>query len=123
MADYRDHYADGGNVTAVAETDIVGCTFVKIAGPPAQDGSYAVTTCAAGERPFGVAKYDAAAGERLGIARGNGRIGTVAAASNLAPGVEVYSNDFGQASSAGTGIVAGTVVQSAGQDLAVITFV
>lgn len=123
MADYKDHYANGGNVTAVAQTDIAGCTFVKISGSPADDGNYTVTTCAAGERPFGVAKYDAAAGQRIGVARGNARIGTVATAGALTPGVDVYSNELGQATAAGTGIVAGTVVESAGAALAVITFV
>lgn len=101
-------YFDAGeDVTAEAEADVTGKRFVAISDPQdgpanmgldttASGGNLQVSHCAAGAKPFGVASYDAAAGHRLYVIRGQ-KIVPVKAGANITAGQEVAVGTNGQA--------------------------
>ena len=54
---------DGNKVPALAAAALVGGTFVKQTGSNTQGGEYSVTTCALGDKPFGVTLRDVTSGQ------------------------------------------------------------
>lgn len=84
----HDIYNPGTDITAVASAAITGKTVVKIAGPM-KSGLLQVAPAAAGDAAIGIAKYDVAPGEQVGIARGAGRIVTITAGAAITAGQEV----------------------------------
>lgn len=97
----HDLYTPGLNITAVAGEDLKGRTFVALTGDEA-DGNAVVRTASTGDIPAGVAKYDAPAGELVGLARGNSRVVMVATTGNLNVGQPVTVSDEGEATAVST---------------------
>lgn len=84
----HDIYNPGTDITAVATEAISGKTIVKVTGPMVS-GLIQVAPAAAGEAAIGVAKYDAGKGDKVGIARGAGRVVTITAGAAVTAGQEV----------------------------------
>jgi Uncharacterized conserved protein (DUF2190) len=63
-----EYFSSSDAITCEAAAPIVGKTFVKLA-PGGRDQRPKVVTAGAGERPYGVAAWDAATGEALTIIR------------------------------------------------------
>lgn len=108
----RDIFNPGTDLTVVATTDVAGKTFAAISGPRSQN-MLSVATAAAGAPAAGVFKYDAAADNMVGIARGSSRIVTVTAAGAITAGAPVEVGADGKATTAGTGTIVGYAVDSA----------
>lgn len=98
-----EFFSDSDAITAEATTAITGCTFVKLAagGTPQVPK---VTTCGAGEAPYGVAAWDVPAGARVTILRKG--VVSVKAGGALTPG-RVQSDAAGKAVTFSTGVPAG----------------
>jgi hypothetical protein len=116
-------YAPGRNITGEASAPVAAKTFLGIAGDRTMGGNLSVATATAGGRVFGVAAYDAATGQLVGVARG-GVVRVITGAVALGAGVAVASDAAGHAVAAGSGIAAGfTVAASAiGADAQVALF-
>lgn len=108
----RDIYNPGTDITVIATTAVVGKTFAAISGPRSQN-MLSVTTATAGAPTIGVFKYDAAADNMVGIARGSSRIVTVTADGPITAGSPVEVGADGKATTAGTGTIVGYAVDSA----------
>lgn len=108
----QDRFNPGTDLTAVADTAVTGKTFVTIAGPM-KGGNITVETATAAGAVAGVAKYDAAAGEFVGVARGSSRVVTVTAAAAIVAGAPVEVAANGHAVTATTGAVVGYAVDTA----------
>lgn len=92
----RDLYNPGTDITVVADTDLKGRTFVALTGDTA-GGNVVVRTASTGDLPAGVAKYDAPAGELVGLARGSARVVLMATSDTLSVGQPVTIGTEGQA--------------------------
>lgn len=89
------YFEPGDRVTATTTASVVGKTLVDISGNLASDNTLQVATCAAGAKAFGVAEYNAASGQLVGIVR-NGIVPITCGAVALVAGVEVMSDASGQ---------------------------
>jgi hypothetical protein len=89
------YFDDGDNVTAYTTAPVVGKTFVDISGNLYTDLTFSVATAAAGSKGFGVAEYDAATGQWVGIVR-KGIVPITCTAVALVAGVEVEIGANGQ---------------------------
>lgn len=108
----NDIYNPGTDLTCRAAADVTGKTFAAIAG--AMDGgNLTITTATAGSRIAGVIKYDAAATELVGVARGASRVVTVTAGAAITAGAQVEVGPAGAAIPHTTGEPVGYVVTTA----------
>ncbi|GGL09690.1 capsid cement protein [Nocardia jinanensis] len=112
MPDLSIDVYDGRDVTARASAAIAASTFVAISGARSA-GLLTVATATAGGRTAGVAKYDAASGELVGLARGNARILRIVAGANLTAGAEVEVGTAGKAIPKASGVAVGYAVDTA----------
>lgn len=103
----------GRNITGHATAAVTGCRFVMISGNRQADGNISVAHATAATKAFGVSKYDAAIGEKVGIIRGSGFIVPVMAGANLTANQRVEVGTNGQAVVLASGIAVGTVVTAA----------
>ena len=108
----RDIFNPGSDLTVIATTAVVGKTFAAISGPRSNN-MLSVTTAEAGAPTIGVIKYDAAADEMVGIARGSSRIVTVTADGPITAGSPVEVGAGGTAKTADTGSSGGWAVDTA----------
>lgn len=108
----RDIFNPGTDITVVATTTVVGKTFAAISGPRSQN-MLSVTTAKPGTPAVGVFKYDAAADNMVGIARGSSRIVTVTADGPITAGSPVEVGAGGKAKTADAGTVVGYAVDTA----------
>lgn len=108
----RDIFNPGTDITVVATTTVAGKTFAAISGPRSQN-MLSVTTATAGAPTIGVFKYDAAADNMVGIARGSSRIVTVTADGPITAGSPVEVGTGGKAKTADAGTVVGYAVDTA----------
>lgn len=104
-------YAPGENITAETTGAVVARRFVMISGNRTTRGNLAVTAAAAGDRAFGVAANDAAAGGLVRVARGG--VVKVIAAGAIAAGASVQVGAGGAVSTAAAGAVVGLAVTGA----------
>lgn len=107
-----DVYDPGRDITGRATAAVTGKRFLKISGNRS-GGNIAVAPCAAGDRSCGVAKYDAASGDIVGVARGNSRVVRVTAGAALAAGDEVQAGAGGVAIVAAAGAKLGYALTAA----------
>lgn len=108
----RDYYNPGTDLTTVATTPVRGKTFAAIAGPRTRN-LLSTTTAKPGALAAGVFKYDAAADELVGVARGASRILTVTAEVAISAGETIYVGNDGQATNTSEGIAVGYAVDDA----------
>ncbi|UGL61893.1 minor capsid protein [Arthrobacter phage EastWest] len=102
-----EYFSASDAITCEAAGPIVGKTFVVLA-PGGRDQRPKVVTAAAGDRPYGVAAWDAATGEALTIIR-TGVISVTAGAA-LTPGaVAVGADGKAVAAAAAPAVSAGFV--------------
>lgn len=101
-----DVYSPGADLTAQATAPVAGGRFVKISGNRSTNGPISVAYADAAGRVAGVAKWDAAVGDLVSIARGNSRVVNVKASGAIAAFAEVQVGADGQAvtKSAGVGV-------------------
>lgn len=112
-----DVYTPGADVTGRATAAVKQSRFVAITGN-AVERLVQVAHAAAGGRTAGVAKYDAATGELVGIARGKDRIVYVTAGANLTAFGEVQVGADGKAVPFTTGVKVGYATTAATTDTA-----
>lgn len=108
----RDIFNPGTDLTCIATSAVAGKTFAAISGPRSQN-MLSVTTAKPGAPAAGVFKYDAAADNMVGIARGSSRIVTVTADGPITAGSPVEVGTGGKAKTADTGAVVGWAVDTA----------
>ncbi|PAY24654.1 DUF2190 domain-containing protein [Dietzia natronolimnaea] len=108
----RDLYNDGSDITCRADAAVTGKTFAAVTGPRV-DNLITIATAATGARAAGVIKYDAAADDLVGIARGSGRIITVTAGGAITAGDDVQVGTNGRAVTHTDGLVVGYAVDTA----------
>lgn len=89
-------YEPGKDISGRATTAVIGKRFLKITGDRAR-GNLAVGHADAAGRVCGVSKYDAPAGDVVGVARGNSRVTFVTAAAPIAAFAQVEVGPAGQA--------------------------
>lgn len=106
-------YEPGRRVTCHATAGVTGKRFVGISGNRQTDGSVSVAHATAAGAAFGVAAYDAATGEKVGVLRGSGFVVPVTAAATLTAGQRVEVGANGQAAVLASGIPVGIVVTGA----------
>lgn len=111
----QDRFKPGTDLTAVANSAIVGKTFTAYAGP-LKGGNIVVGPATAGTATAGVAKYDAKAGALVGIARGSARVVTVTAGAGITVGTAVEVGPGGKAIPATTGVIVGYAIDDADTD-------
>jgi hypothetical protein len=107
MAECIPFKMPGADVTGQASAAITGCRFVAISGDMQADGSVTVAHAGAGLRALGVAKYDAATGEKVGIYAGRGYVLPVTAGGAIAAGDAVEVGTNGQAITLAAGVAVG----------------
>ncbi|AWT27314.1 hypothetical protein Csp1_25660 [Corynebacterium provencense] len=107
----KDLFNPGTDLTAAASAPVAGKTFVTISGAPTR-GLFQVATATPGTTALGVAKYDAATGDLVGIARGH-RIITVTAGEALPAGTTVQVGTNGQAVALTDGTPVGITMDTA----------
>lgn len=105
-------YEPGRDITGRASATVTGKRFLKISGNRS-GGNIAVAPADAGGRACGVAKYDAASGEIVGVARGNSRVIQVTADGAIAAFAEVEVGTAGKAKTVGTGAKVGYALTAA----------
>ncbi len=105
-------YEPGKDLTCHASAAITGKRFVAISGSRT-GGNITVAHATAAGRAFGVSKYDAASGTKVGVHRGNSRVTFVTAQANIAAGAEVEVGTNGQAVTKSAGIAVGFAVTAA----------
>jgi hypothetical protein len=106
-------YEPGADLTCHATAAVTGKRFVAISGNRQSDGSLSVAHASAGTRAFGVSKYDAASGGKVGVMRGNSRVTFVTAGGNIAANAEVEVGTNGQAITKASGVAVGVCVTAA----------
>lgn len=92
----QERFNPGTDLTAVATKAVTGKTFLAYS-KDMQRGLISVAPAEAGAATAGVAKYDAAETEKVGVARGAARIVTVTAAGSIKPGNPVVVGENGKA--------------------------
>lgn len=97
----------GTDVTGQATAAITGKRFVGISGNILADGSLSLAPAAAASRAVGVAKYDAAVGEKVGVYRGARMVVPVTAGAAITAGQAVEVGTLGQAIPLAAGIAVG----------------
>ncbi len=107
-----DVYEPGRDLTGRTTAAVTGRRFLAISGNRV-GGNIAVAPATAAGRVFGVAKYDAASGALVGIARGNSRVVTVAADGPIAAFAEVEVGSAGKAKTLASGVAVGYAVTGA----------
>lgn len=105
-------YEPGADITGHATAAVTGKRFVKVSGNRT-DGNISVAHADAAGRVFGVSKYDAANGKKVGVHRGNSRITFVTAGANIAAFAEVEVGAAGVAIPLAAGVAAGFAVTAA----------
>lgn|ERR1035438_2424596 len=88
------YFEPGDRVSGTATATIVGKTLIDISGNLASDNTFQFATCAAGAKAFGVAEYNAATGQWVGVLR-HGIVPITCGAVALVAGVEVMSDANG----------------------------
>lgn len=107
-----DIFNPGRDVTARATAPVSRSRLVKVsAGVDA--GVPSVALADPGGRVFGVAKYDAAAGELVGVARGASRVVLIETGSALTAFEEVEVGADGVAVALDTGVAVGYAIDAA----------
>lgn len=106
-------YEPGRRITCHATAGVTGKRFVGISADRQADGSISVAHATAAAAAFGVAAYDAATGEKVGVLRGSGFVVPVTAAEDLTAGERVEVGANGQAAALAAGIAVGTAVTAA----------
>lgn len=106
-------YEPGADLTCHATAAVTGKRFVAITGNRQADGNISVAHATAAGRAFGVSKYDAASGGKVGVMRGNSRVTFVTAGGNIAANAEVEVGSNGQAVTKSAGIAVGFAVTAA----------
>jgi hypothetical protein len=105
-------YAEGENITGVATTTVTAKTFLAITADRS-GGNISVGTATAAGRVAGVAKFDAASGELVSIARGNARVVKVTAGGTINAFAEVEVGTAGKAVTKASGVAVGYAVTGA----------
>ncbi|TFV90399.1 capsid cement protein [Blastococcus sp. CT_GayMR16] len=109
-------YEPGVDLTCHASAAVTGKRFVSITGnrqTADNGGNITVAHTGAGAKAFGVSKYDAASGGKVGVMRGNSRVTYVNCAANLAAGQDVESDASGRAIVKASGVAVGFAVTAA----------
>ena len=115
-------YEPGSDITAYVTSDVIGKRCVMIsadrqAGPAlntsVSGGNLSVAPATAAGRIFGVAKWDAATGQLVGVKRGNGVIVPIKAAGAIAAFAEVEVGTAGQVVTKASGVAIGYAVTAA----------
>lgn len=101
----------GQRVTAVASAGVTGKRLVNISGNRTAAGKYQVAHATAAGAAFGVAVYDAATGEHVGVIRAG--IVPVTAAGTIAAGARVEVGTAGQVVTLASGIAVGICCDAA----------
>lgn len=111
------YYEPGTNLTAVATAPVTGRRFLAISGDRSTTslsaGNVSVAPAAAAGRTCGVAAYNAATGELVGVLRGNSRVVPVDAGGAIAAFAEVEVGAAGVAVTKAAGVAVGYVITSA----------
>lgn len=102
-------YEPGRNLSGRASAAVTGKRFLKISGNR-NGGNIAVAHADAAGRIAGVAQYDAASGDLVGIARGNSRVTFVTAGGAIAAFDEVEVGAAGVAIKKASGVAVGYAV-------------
>lgn len=105
MADCVPFFLPGQAMTCHANAAVVGQRFVSIAGPSVE-GNFRVGPPAAAGQTLGVAAFDAAAGNKVGV-YGPGAVVPVEAAAAIAAGQQVEVNALGQVVPLAAGLARG----------------
>lgn len=108
-------YEPGTNITCIATTAIAAGTFVSVTATRAVGANISVGTTGAGLAAFGVALYNAAIGELLGVKpiSNGGVVGVTAGSGGVTFGQEVQSDAAGMAVAFSTGKICGMAVNTA----------
>lgn len=113
MNDAIPFYEDGDELTCTATAAVTGKRFVRITGNRQADGTISVGPCGAGQKPLGVAMFDAGVGKRVTVhSIDSHHCMPVTASGAIAAGDSVASGAAGVAVVAGG--APGTVVHCAG---------
>ena len=107
-----DIYKPGHDITGRASAGVTGKRFLAISGNRS-GGNIAVAHATAAGRICGVAKYDAASGDIVGIARGNARVVPVTAVGAIAAFAEVEVGANGRAATRTSGVAVGYALTAA----------
>ncbi|MCV7230674.1 capsid cement protein [Mycolicibacterium komossense] len=107
-----DVYSPGRDLTGRASSAVTGCRFLKITGNRT-NGNIAVAHATAAGRACGVSKYDAAAGDKVGVARGKDRVVHVLASGAIAAFAEVEVGAAGVAVTKNAGVAVGYALTGA----------
>ncbi|MSZ75516.1 MAG: DUF2190 domain-containing protein [Actinobacteria bacterium] len=102
-------YEPGADITGHASAAVTGRRFLKVSGNRT-DGNVAVNHATAGGRAFGVSKYSADSGKKVGVARGNSRVVQVDVVGTVAAFGEVEVGANGTAIPKNAGVAVGFVV-------------
>lgn len=102
----------GADVTGTTSAAVTGKRCLAITGNIQADGTLTVAHATAGGRICGVAKYDAASGKRVGIARGP-KVVPIAAGGAIAAFAEVEVGADGQVITKASGVAIGYVETAA----------
>lgn len=94
-----EYFSDSDAITCEAAANLTGCTLVKLA-PGGEAQRPKVTTCGAGEAPYGVAAWDVKAGQTVTILRKG--VVSVKAGAAVTPG-RVQSDAAGKVVPLSTG--------------------
>lgn len=105
-------YEPGRDISGRASAAVTGKRFLKISGNRS-GGNIAVAHADTGGRICGVSKYDAAAGDLVGVTRGNSRVTYVRAGGAIAAFAEVEVGAGGVAVTKTTGVAVGYAVTAA----------
>lgn len=123
MADNVCHpFYETSDVTFTATAAVTGKTFIapsanRESGPglsaTPEGSNYKMATCGAGDKPFGVARYDVAKDAKGGAIGTPGRIVPVTTGGAIAAGDEVEVGSAGKAIKLASGIAVGLCVSGA----------
>ncbi|GAA3781229.1 DUF2190 family protein [Micromonospora maritima] len=106
-------YEPGRRITCHATAGVTGKRFVNISANRQSDGNFSVAHATAAGAAFGVAAYDAATGEKVGVLRGSGFVVPVTAGGTIAAGARVEVGSNGQAVTIASGIAVGIAMTGA----------
>lgn len=109
-------YEPGVDLTCHATAAVTGKRFVAITGNRVaadNGGNISVAHATAAGRAFGVSKYDAPSGGKVGVMRGNSRVTFVTAGAALTANQEVEVGAAGVAVPKSAGVAVGFAVTAA----------
>jgi predicted RecA/RadA family phage recombinase len=107
----QPYYTPGRDVTGTASSAVTGKRLLDIAGNRNTDGTFNVAHCTAAAAPFGVAAYDAASGEQVGVIRGG--IVPITAGGTIAYGARVEVATGGKVVTLASGVPVGKCLTAA----------